>query len=245
MAKIAKTKGIVLKTIPFKESSLFASVLTEYYGKIKVLAKGCRRPKSKLCGALEPFNLDEIIFYKRESKEIYTLSDASILNDFEKIRQYPQKVNAALVLCEFFEKGMPAEERDERSFNLLLRFLKELQSTDESSVKAVMYYYLLSVLAIAGVRPHLENCVRCHGDIRYSNKKTDFSVSAGGMVCDKHYDDTVIFLSNETINTLKQIYSEHAMRMDKDSLSEIEKLVPDFIYWHMNNLVLHSLKQLK
>jgi DNA repair protein RecO (recombination protein O) len=245
MANIIKTKGIVLKTMPFKESSLFASILTEDYGKIKVLAKGCRRPKSKLCGALEPFNLDEIIFYKRESKEIYTLSDASTLNDFEKIRQYPAKVNATLVLCEFFEKTMPAEEKDERSFSLLLRFLKEIQGAEESSIKAVTYYYLLRALALVGIRPHLENCVRCHGAIRYKNKKSDFSISAGGIVCDKHYDDTVAFLSNETIGTLKAIYGGHTRRMGRNSLDEIEKIIPDYLYYHMNNLILHSLKQLR
>lgn len=245
MANIIKTKGIILKTMPFKESSLFASILTEDYGKIKVLAKGCRRPKSKLCGALEPFNLDEIIFYKRESKEIYTLSDAGILNDFEKIRQYPAKVNAALVLCEFFEKAMPAEEKDERSFNLLIRFLKEIQRAEEPSLKAVTYYYLLSALALAGIRPHLENCVRCHSAIQYRNKKSDFSISAGGIVCDKHYDDTVVFLSNETISALKAIYGEYTRRMSRNALNEIEKIIPDYLYYHMNNLTLHSLKQLR
>ena len=66
MANIIKTEGFVLKTMLFKESSLIASIFTKKFGKIKVLAKGVRRPKSKLCGALELFNLDEIIFYKRE-----------------------------------------------------------------------------------------------------------------------------------------------------------------------------------
>jgi len=245
MANIIKTKGIVLKTMLFMESSLFASILTERYGKIKVLAKGCRRPKSKLCGTLELFNLNEIIFYRREFKEVYTLSDAVILDDFEKIRQYPAKVNAALVLCEFFEKSMPAEERDENSFNLLLNFLKELQRADESSMKAVTFSYLLRALTISGVKPHLDNCVKCHRPINYKKEKIDFSIDAGGIVCDKDFDDTVIFLSSATLNTLNRIYSEQGRNIDKNSLNEIEKIIPDYIYYHMNNLVLRSLKYLK
>jgi len=245
MATIVKTKGIVLRTTLFMESSLFASILTERYGKIKVLAKGCRRPKSKLCGTLELFNLNEIIFYRREFKEVYTLSDAVILDDFEKIRQLPGKVNAALVLCEFFEKTMPAEERDEHSFKLLLNFLKELQKTDEFSVKSVVFYYLLNALSIAGVKPHLENCVKCRRPISYNKKKIDFSIDAGGIVCEGDFDDTVIFLSSDTVNTLKKIYSEQCSHIDKNSLDEIEKIIPDYIYYHMNNLVLRSLKHLK
>ncbi len=245
MATIVKTKGIVLKTMLFMESSLFASILTERYGKIKVLAKGCRRPKSKLCGTLELFNLNEVIFYRREFKEVYTLSDAVILDDFEKIRQLPGKVNAALVLCEFFEKTMPAEERDEHSFNLVLKFLKELQRTDESSVKSVVFYYLLNALSTAGVKPHLENCVKCHKPISYNTKKIDFSIDAGGIVCDRDFDDTVIFLSSDTVKALKEIYSKQCGHIDKDPLDEIEKIIPDYIYYHMNNLELRSLKHLK
>ncbi|MCK4452894.1 DNA repair protein RecO, partial [candidate division WOR-3 bacterium] len=130
MANIIKTEGFVLKTMLFKESSLIASIFTKKFGKIKVLAKGVRRPKSKLCGALELFNLDEIIFYKRELKELYTLSDAVVIDDFEKVRAHPRKVNAGMVLCEFFEKTLPLEEIDSHAYTLLLNFLKELQDID-------------------------------------------------------------------------------------------------------------------
>lgn len=245
MANIIKTQGFVLKTSPFKESSLFASILTKRYGKIKVLAKGVRRPKSKLCGTLEPFSFDDIIFYKREFKEIYTLSDAVIIDSFEEIRNHPKKVNAAMVLCEFFEKTLPAEERSDNSFTLLLNFLKELQKTDIDATKALVFYYLLQALSGAGVRPHLENCVRCHQPIRYDNKKIDFSIGAGGVVCEKDYDDTVVFLNNDTINILKQIYSNRDIQMDRNSFTEIEKFIPDYLYYHLNNLVLNSLKYLK
>lgn len=245
MANIVKTKGIVLKTMFFMEASLFASILTERYGKIKVLAKGCRRPKSKLCGTLELFNLNEIIFYKRELKEVYTLSDAVILDDFKKIRALPGKVNAALVLCEFLEKSTPAEERDENSFNLLLNFLREIQRTDESSIRAITFSYLLRALAISGVKPHLDNCVKCRRQVNQKKDKFNFSIEAGGIVCDKDFDDTVIFLSSDAITTLKRILSEHGRHLEKNSLNEIEKIIPDYVYSHMNNIVLHSLKYLK
>jgi DNA repair protein RecO (recombination protein O) len=127
MAHIIKTRGIVLHTRAFRESSLIASLFTKQHGKITVLAKGIRRPKSKLCGTLECFNLDEIIFYKREFKEMYTLSDAEVIERFEKIRTHAEKVAAAMVLCEFYNKTLPAEETDTTSFALLLEFLKSLQ----------------------------------------------------------------------------------------------------------------------
>lgn len=244
MANIIKTEGFVLKTMLFKESSLIASIFTKKFGKIKVLAKGVRRPKSKFCGALELFNLDEIIFYKRELKDLYTLSDAVVIDDFEEVRAYPKKVNAGMVLCEFFEKTLPLEEIDSYAYTLLLNFLKELQDIDVAATKPLTFYYLLKTLSGAGVRPHFENCVRCHGPIKYDNKNVDFSIGAGGVVCDSHFDDTVVFLSNKTVNTLRRIYKDEDTEMCKESISEIETFIPDYLYYHLNNLVLNSLKHL-
>ena len=245
MANIIKTKGIILNTQPFKESSLIASILTNKFGKIKVLAKGVRRPKSKICGALEPFSLDDIIFYKRESKEIYNLSDAEIIQSYEKIRCNLEKVNAAMVLCEFFNKTLPSEEYDEHSFGLLFNFLEELENAEESTIRSLTFRYLIKVLVGAGVRPHLENCVRCQQEIKWGDKKFDFSISAGGLVCDKHFDDTVIFMSNKTINALKQIYNNENIEIDESSLGELEKFFPDYLYYHLNNLKLNSLGHLR
>lgn len=245
MANIIKTKAIVLKTTPFKESSLITSLLTDKLGKIKVLAKGIRRPKSKLCGTLEPFSLDEIIFYKREFKEMYTLSDASVLDSFEHIRSQPVRVHAAMVLCEFFDKTLPAEEPDDESFSFLVRFLKKLHAIDEAEVKSLVFSYLLRALSGAGVRPHIENCVRCHTPMRFHEKKFDFSINAGGIVCNKHYDDTVIFISDETVDTLKKIYDHKDININNNSLKEMENLIPAYLYYHLNSLVLNSLKHLK
>jgi DNA repair protein RecO (recombination protein O) len=212
MANIIKTEGFVLKTMLFKESSLIASIFTKKFGKIKVLAKGVRRPKSKLCGA-----------------------DAVVIDDFEKVRVYPRKVNAGMVLCEFFEKTLPLEEIDSHAYTLLLNFLKELQDIDKAAIKSLTYYYLLKTLSGAGVRPHFENCVRCHEPIKYDNKNID---------CDSHFDDTVIFLSNKTVNTLRRIYKDEDIEMCKESISEIETFIPNYLYYHLNNLVLNSLKHL-
>jgi DNA repair protein RecO (recombination protein O) len=244
MAHIIKTRGIVLHTRVFSESSLIASLFTQQHGKITVLAKGIRRPKSKLCGTLERFNYNEIIFYKREFKEMYTLSDAEVIDQFEKIRVHPEKVTAAMVLCEFYNKTLPAEETDTTSFALLLEFLKSLQKTDISVVKSLTFYYLLKALSRAGVRPHLDNCVRCHALIK-QDKKIDFSIAAGGVVCNKHFDDTVIFLSTHTLTILQQIYHDKNIEIHKNSEDEIQELIPNYLYYHLNNLVLHSLKHLK
>jgi DNA repair protein RecO (recombination protein O) len=245
MANIIKCRGFVLKTFPFKESSLIVSVLSNRVGKVKLMVKGVRRPKSRICGAMEPFNLDEIIFYKREFKEMYNLSDAAVLDGFDEIREDPRKVNAALVLCEFYEKTLPAEEVDGHAFSLLLAFLNRLRNAEAAAIRPLVISHLLKAFSGAGVMPHLDDCVRCHGTVGGKNRKVDFSVASGGVVCRRHHDDTVMLLSPQTVRAIKGVYTSGETSINQDSLEEIESILTNYMYVHLGNLNLNSLKHLK
>jgi len=245
MTQIIKTQGFVLNTTVFRETSLFATIFTNHYGKIQVLAKGCRRPKSKMCGGLERFNHIEVIFYKRETKETYTISDTSIIDDFPAIRQHPGTVNGALVMCEFLYRTLPAEEPDIRSYILLERFLHTLEKTIESDAKSVTIQCLLRALSYAGVSPHLDSCVRCHHPISYGSKRLDFSVSGGGLVCEQDHDDTVVLLPQTAIKALLTLYQDETAVLTNETVDEIARILPDYLCYHLNGLVLHSLKQLQ
>ncbi len=245
MANIIKCRGIVLKTTPFKESSLIASVFTDRMGKVRLMAKGIRRPKSKMCGAMEPFSLDEIIFYRREFKDIYTLSDAVVVDCFPRVRGDPYRVGAAMVVCEYFDKSLPMEEPDTAVFSELVSFLKRLENVPADSVRALVFGHLARALSGSGVMPHLDDCVRCHRSLHYDNNKVDFSVGAGGLVCKDHHDDTVVLLSRQTVTTLKDRYRKPDAEIDDAALEEIEGFMADYMYLHLNNLRLRSLKHFK
>jgi len=242
---IQKTEGIILATRPFKESSLIASFFTRKFGKIKTIAKGCRRPKSKMCGALEPFVRDEIIFYKRETKDLYTLSDAVIISDFGPIRSSVRKVAAAQTLCEFINKASPAEEPDEKIYSLLVNFLEVVAKAEEAGLKAIVYLYLMRGMEHAGLRPHLADCVRCRTECGRDGTKASFSIAAGGIVCGRHFDDTVVSLRPETLTVLRQHGDRKKVTVTRAALEEIEQLVPRYIEYHLDGLSMNTLKHLR
>ncbi len=244
MANIIKTHGFVLNTVPFKESSMFVSLLTKQNGKVKLVAKGVRRPKSRLCGALERFSLDEIIYYRRESKEVYTLSDAVVMQGYDSIRAHHERVNAALVLCEFFDKTLPPEEPHTHAFSLMHDFLAALTRAPEEHIKSTVYAFLLKALPDAGIHPLIDSCVRCHEPIAYNNKKVDFSVGAGGVVCEKDFDDTVVFMHHDTLDVLKDIYNNRSVVMTERTVTDLARMLPDYLYYHLDGLALNSLKHL-
>ena len=241
MPKIVKTEGFILHTFPFKESSLIVSVLTRSAGRIKVLTKGARRPRSKFCGTMELFNLDEIIYYKRERKEIYTLSDAVVLNHFEKLRRDPKRVNGASVLCEFFEKSLAMEQPSYSAFSLVDKFLRRLETIPQRLIKPLVLVSLLKGLRIIGFMPHLTSCVHCKQKIE-PGPRVQLSISGGGVVCSRDYDDTVVFLSGQAYQTLIKIYKNQEIQFSLSIFDEIEKFVTRYLGYHFNRLVLNSLK---
>lgn len=78
--KLIKTKGIVLKETNFEESSKILTVLTSDFGKIQVLSKNCRRLLSVLSACSQPLMFCEFVI--RKTKDIYSISSASVIESF-------------------------------------------------------------------------------------------------------------------------------------------------------------------
>ncbi len=242
MPNILKTKGIILHTHPFKESSLFCSIFSKDFGKLNLLAKGARRPKSKLCGTLEPFNHSEIIFYKREFKETYTISDAVIIDDFESLRQSTLKVAGCEAICEFIDRTQTIEEPNIRIYNLALSFLNKLCSAEENLTGLWTLIMLFRLLKFVGFEPHLIDCVICHKKVN-TEPILNFSIVKGGLVCASHFDSSVITLDNQVLNPIlnrgENLFPDKA---DINICRELKHLFETYIYYHLNNMNLHSMK---
>lgn len=242
MANILKTKCIILHTFPFKESSLFASVLSKDFGKLNLLAKGARRPNSKLCGTLEPINHSEIIFYKRELKDTSTLSDAVIVDDFEPIRRSPVKVAGCEAICEFIDKTQTIEEPNPKIYYLLLSFFSNLSLAKDEFTSLWTIIMLFRLLKFAGFEPHLSDCVVCHKSV-INDAYLFFSIAKGGLVCEMHFDESVVKLDRKAtepiLNAHKNPFPD---KIDTGNFLELRQLFESFVYYHLNGLKLHSLK---
>jgi len=245
MPNILKTRGIVLRTLPFKESSLFCSIFTERFGKLRLVAKGARRPKSKICGTLEPFTLSEVIFYKRESRDVYTLSDAVIIENFQGIRSSQSKFTACEAICEFIDKTTVLEEPNRQLFLETIGFFEKISITDDRIAGYWSLLMLFKLLKFAGLQPHLKDCVRCHSPI-FDKSIINFSISAGGLVCEKHFDESVIKIDIEAIKTLINASNNiFPSDINPGLFPSLKNLLEAYIFYHINELTLNTLRFIK
>ena len=118
---IEKTEAIVLRAIDFQESSLIVTLFTKKHGKVAVIAKGARRPKSKLAAFFVPGQILEAVIFMKETREVQTLSDVSYLRKLDNLRTDLEKMALAVTALELTSQIIHSHEPNEDLFELLVK----------------------------------------------------------------------------------------------------------------------------
>jgi DNA repair protein RecO (recombination protein O) len=173
-----RDEGIVLRTQKLGEADRIVTVLTRRTGKVRAVAKGVRRTKSKFGARLEPFSHVDL--------QLYTGRTLDIVSQAESIRSYGPPIaadypayTAGTAVLETADR-LTAEEK-EPALRMFLLVVGALRTLSERTRPAglVLDAFLLRAMSVAGWEPALGDCARCgvQGPHRH------FSVPAGGSVC--------------------------------------------------------------
>ncbi|MCP4231119.1 MAG: DNA repair protein RecO [bacterium] len=179
---LTKQEGIVLKRRDFGETSRIAIIYTRDAGKIQVNAKGARKPRSKFGASLEPLTRLEIVYYHRDNKDLYTLSETSIITPNQKIRENPAVSIYGLAMAETLDALTQPEESDGALYRILGRGLLALEQGDLPEL--VLTHYLLHLSAAIGFKPGLANHCECGNELGRNRKPALFSLAAGTVYCE-------------------------------------------------------------
>lgn len=173
MPGLYKDEGVVLKTIKLGEADRIVTIFTRYNGKVRAVAKGVRKTKSRFGARLEPFTQVQLLIYR--GRELDTITGADILAPFKGVRTDYARVTAAAAVAELVEKIMPERERALSVYDLLLGALTSVARGAENVVPA----FLVKLLSVAGFHPQLWVCSGCGG----AGGLEGFSPALGGVVC--------------------------------------------------------------
>lgn len=202
-----KTKGIIISETNYSETSKILNILTEEYGLIGVISKGCRNIKSKLRGVSNKMNYCEFIINYKE-KGLSTLIEGSNLNSFKNIYNDMRKASFSFYLMDLFNQVIK-ENNHHNLFNLLENAL--IKINDGLNEKLICLIIEIKLLDYLGVSINLNNCVICGKD----DNIFTISISDGGLICKDCYHDGYIFNDK----TLKLF-----LLLAKIDLSKIKKL---------------------
>lgn len=172
---IRNDQGIVLRGYPFGESHRVVVLLSPNHGKLRTVAKGVRKTKSRFGGRLEPLTHVDIVLY--EGKNLDTITQVSIINAYPHLRNDLDRVLAAGTMIEVVDAVVQEDEPSQRMFLLLQSGLTVLDHGPPHP--DLVTAFLLKASAIIGVAPALESCAGCGTTegLRW------FSFGAGGSLC--------------------------------------------------------------
>lgn len=173
-----RDEGVVLRTHRLGEADRIITVLTRRHGRIRAVAKGVRRTKSKFGARLEPFSHVDAQYFEGRSLDIVTQAESLDAFGDTLANDYPS-YTAGTAMLEAAER-LSAEEREPalRLYLLLVGGLKALQSAAHTPT-LVLDSFLLRALSVAGYAPALDQCARCGA----AGPHASFSVQNGGAVC--------------------------------------------------------------
>lgn len=173
---IRHDQGIVLRSYPFGEADRVVVLLSPNKGKIRTVAKGVRKTKSRFGGRLEPFTHVDLVLY--EGRNLDTITQVAVIEPFPRLRSDLDAVVAAGTMVEAADAVAQEDESSVRLFLLLHRGLRTLEAGPPRP--DLITSYLLKLADVVGISPSLTECASC-GRREGLHR---FSFAGGGAVCD-------------------------------------------------------------
>jgi DNA repair protein RecO (recombination protein O) len=232
--------GVVLRTQKLGEADRIITVLCRQSGRVRAVAKGVRRTKSRLGARVEPFTHVDLLLHTGRSLD--TISQAEVLRPYgaSLAADYP-RYTAGIAILETAEKLTPVEKEPSlRQFLLLVGGLRTL-TEGEREPRLVLDAYLLRSLAVAGYAPALEECARCG---TRGSALTAFAIPAGGMVCHTCRPPGAAMPAAATVALMLALLRgdwELAENSERRHRVECSGLVAAYLQWHLE----HSLRSLR
>lgn len=239
MPGLYKDEGVVLKTIKLGEADRIITVFTRANGKVRAVAKGVRKTKSRFGGRLEPFTRVALMLYRGRG-DLDTVTSAQIIEAYQGLHVDLDRLRAASALAEVVEKITPDREEAFSTYALLLSGLTALAADRGGSVVPA---FLVKLLSLSGYHPELTACAGCGN----GRPLGGFSPSLGGAVCERCWreDPGSFGIPGEYIALMNDLLmNDFGWAASPDAVTEITHALRRYTEHHLER-PLRSLQPLK
>lgn len=175
---INTVKGIIIRRREITESSLVLTVFSDRAGKLSLLAKGARRPRSPFLGRAELFSLCGLTYYESRRRGLNILSDSVIIDPLSELRKDIRCFEIASSLSRLVDLGVGGSHGIPGMFELLKDTLAALPACPGPEM--LRRFFEFRLLSLLGYSINWISCTRCGGR---AFPLRSFSAAAGGMLC--------------------------------------------------------------
>jgi DNA repair protein RecO (recombination protein O) len=172
-----RVEAIVLRHSDWGEADRLLGLFTREMGKLRAIAKGVRKPRSRKAGHLEPFTRVSLLLAK--GRDMWIVTQAETVNAHLCLREELERVGYAAYAVELLDRFTYEEGENPSLYRLLADTLKRLDSEQDPGL--AVHYYEMRLLDLLGFRPQLFHCTNCGETIQPVDQY--FSASLGGVLC--------------------------------------------------------------
>jgi DNA repair protein RecO (recombination protein O) len=228
--RLYRTEAIILRRQVFGEADRLLTLYTPDLGKVRVLAKGVRKPTSRKAGHVELFTHATLLIAKGKSLDIVTQADT--IDAFLPLRDDLARASCAYYLAELVDRFTEEGEENRRLFELLLRGLFWLGEAEDTEL--VLRYFDLGLLDYVGYRPQLFRCVRCGQDLGTGD--VSFAPGEGGVLCAEcaQTERNLGRVSAQALAVLRHLQTRdyhlcQRLKIDQHTHRELESLLRSYL----------------
>lgn len=226
MSGLFRATGVVMRTYKLGEADRIVTLCTKERGKVRAVAKGVRKTKSKFGARLEPLMHVQIQCY--EGRELDIVTQVETIDTFRNVRENLDSVRRAFSLVEVVDNIVQEGEPSQRLYSMLVGALKSLDEHDSPMIVPSFFWKLL---AFEGVQPLLDQCASCGQE----EDLVAFDMTEGGVLCRNCRRGHA--LSPEALSLLRRTLQGDLARVLKEEPSaatfELERLADDSMEAHL------------
>ncbi|AQQ52971.1 DNA repair protein RecO [Planococcus lenghuensis] len=214
---LSQLEGIVIRTRPYGETNKIVTLFTREAGKITCMARGAKKPASRLASVTQPFTHGTYSVYK--GKGMGTLQNGDRLESFRHMREDILATAYVSYITELIDRLTEQDEPQPIIYEILYQALRAIE--EEYDPEAIALFVEWKMLPVAGLTPTLHQCANC-GE---TEGEFAFSFQELGFLCHRcfHVDPYIIRLSPALIKVIRMLYSVPIERVGSLTLKKESK----------------------
>ncbi len=243
MSIIEKTEGIILRKSDYGDSSSIITIYTRDFGKVSAILKGAKSPKSKYGASGDILNRVELVFYKKEGRQVQTISQIDLVKHYQNIKEDLEGLKYGGAILELVSELTLEEEINPKLYEGLTKILDLIESP-QSNKKYLFAKFYLFFISELGYKIAIDHCIICsktllNGSGLFFNLDNGFMCTECGQ--DHLYHDKFspeLFEKLICLSTSKKIINISDKELDR-IISFLEK----YVSFHIDSFT--GLKTLK
>jgi DNA repair protein RecO (recombination protein O) len=209
-----ESEAIVMQRYNLGEADRLVSFLSRTMGRVRGVAAGSRKTKSRFGSTLEKLSHIRIWFFEREARDLVRISQCEMIESFlDVFRDYPSSVAFAL-FSEITEAVLPEREVSDANFRLLLLAAQTVKRTGKTEVS--LAYFSLWTVKLGGWLPALDRCAFCGKPIM-EDAAAYFSPTASAIACGKCRKPGMRAFSAAALSLARRMLGERLDRLSDDA----------------------------